>query len=364
MCAVFSAGLACGGTYLALGNKLETARKYAVLAETEDFLESVNYPDFNRQNAVSGYISGGGDKWTRYTPDDEIASAENYVNTSGTAAASGFQIQLADSGNILVSEVTKNLAMYNCGVREGDEISAIDGENVIEAGFENISSKLLGKQDTQCRLEILRDGKTFNFTFTRDNEYQREMAWKKLNNFGYLDIDHVNMFTDGYIKKALDEIGDVDGYILDLRDNTGGATESTVEGMDYLVGENNVTLTRFDGTDFAVYETHDGDDYEGKPIVVLVNPVTASSAEIMTALAKQAGGTVIGEKTVGKGVFQTDKTLKSGGSLHYTAGTYTVGDWECYHGVGIQPDIEIQMDYSLIGTDDDIQLKKALEILK
>lgn len=67
--------------------------------------------------------------------------------------------------------------------------------------------------------------------------------------------------------------------------------------------------------------------------------------------------------TFGKGVFQ-NRGLFYGESIRYTAGYYTVGDWECYNGKGIKPDVEIDMDSDYIGTDKDVQLEKALELLK
>ena len=72
------------------------------------------------------------------------------------------------------------------------------------------------------------------------------------------------------------------------------------------------------------------------------------------------GGTVIVRSAGNSGA---DITVSNGGVLHYTAGYYTVGDWECYQGTGIAPDVEVPMDSSLIGTDDDVQLKKCLELL-
>ena len=103
---------------------------------------------------------------------------------------------------------------------------------------------------------------------------------------------------------------------------------------------------------------------EGKKVVLLVNNNTASSAEIFTAALKQhIEVTIVGENTRGKGVYQIVNLLDNGDQFKYTAGTYTVGDWECYQGVGIAPDVEVPMDRELIGTDDDIQLKKALELL-
>jgi len=101
------------------------------------------------------------------------------------------------------------------------------------------------------------------------------------------------------------------------------------------------------------------------PMVVITNEKTMSAAEILTALLKQYGEDVklVGTKTYGKGIFQKEKELSNGGILRYTAGYITVGDWECYQGKGIEPDYEVEMDSSSIGSDDDIQLKKALKLL-
>ena len=71
----------------------------------------------------------------------------------------------------------------------------------------------------------------------------------------------------------------------------------------------------------------------------------------------------MGVNTYGKGIFQQEAELKSGGTVHYTAGKFYVDDRENWNGVGITPDVVVEMDSKLIGTDKDIQLKKAIELL-
>ena len=72
---------------------------------------------------------------------------------------------------------------------------------------------------------------------------------------------------------------------------------------------------------------------------------------------------IVGTTTFGKGIFQYVEEFENGGRLKYTAGYFTVGDWECWQGKGISPDVEVGMDRSLIGTDDDIQLQTAIKLL-
>ena len=129
-----------------------------------------------------------------------------------------------------------------------------------------------------------------------------------------------------------------------------------------FIGESQTVLQAQSELD-EIYETNDEILYD-VPIAVLINENTASAAEILTALLKQYGdATLVGMNTFGKGVYQ-NKGIFYGNSVRYTEGYYTVGDWEDYHGKGIKPDVEIDMDSDYIGTDKDIQLEKALELAK
>lgn len=137
-----------------------------------------------------------------------------------------------------------------------------------------------------------------------------------------------------------------------------------VQFADYFVGEASLQKNYYTGKTETLKTSDSSGDID-KPVVVLINEKTMSAAEIAAAFLKQYGKDVklVGQKTFGKGIFQLEEELSDGGKLHYTAGTYTVGDWECYQGKGIEPDVAVEMDPSYIGTDKDVQLKKALELL-
>lgn len=152
--------------------------------------------------------------------------------------------------------------------------------------------------------------------------------------------------------------------IIDLRGNLGGDITEAQNISDRFL-KTGVTHCFIDNADDYDFEMGDSGNEIDLPVVILVNGETASASEMMTALFMQNydNVTVIGTTTYGKGVFQDEKELSNGGILRFTNGYYTVGDWECYQDVGIEPDITLEMDESLIGTLSDTQLKKALEIL-
>lgn len=370
---VFSAGIAglatYGGFYLVNKEKIETGEKFSIIKECRDILEK-NCSEFNDEDAVigaiNGYLQSGGDKYTYYYQfynSDPVEDNINYINTSGTAIASGFQVQKSDDGNILMTKITPNLAADKQGLKTGDIITHIGGVSISEKGFENYANKILGKQDTEVDLTINRDGEIFNMNFKRDNELVREVNWEMNDDVAYIRISGFGMLSAGNMSTAMNEVGDAKKFIIDLRNNGGGQNEYMMQAVDYFAGDGEVVMNGNDGAT-EVYSTN-SNAVDAK-IVILINEKTASAAEIFTALCKQYGKdvTLVGMNTFGKGIFQKEADLSDGGKLHYTAGYFTVGDWECWHGKGITPDIIVEMDSSFIGTEDDIQFKKALELLE
>ncbi|MDE7105031.1 MAG: PDZ domain-containing protein [Ruminococcus sp.] len=373
--AVFSAGVAglatyCG-FYLVNKDKLETGEKFSIIKECRDILAEKGSGEFNDEDAVigaiNGYLQSGGDKYTYYYQFynvDPVEDNKNYINTSGTALASGFQVDVSADGNILLTDITPNLSADKQGLKKGDIITHIDGVSISEKGFENYANKILGKQDTETELTVNRDGEIFNMIFKRDNDLLRDVKWEMRGNVAYITISAFGMLSAGNMSTAMDEVGDADKFIIDLRNNPGGQNEYMIQAVDYFVDEGNVNYYKNNDVETDVDYTNSGS--VDAPVIVLINENTASAAEIFTALCKQFGKnvTLVGTNTFGKGIFQEEADLSDGGKLHYTSGYFTVGDWECWQGKGISPDITVEMDGSLIGTDEDIQLKKAFELLQ
>ncbi|MBR4362072.1 MAG: PDZ domain-containing protein [Ruminococcus sp.] len=370
--ALASAAVTFGVSWFALDysrrDVIKLGEEMSVVNECMDMLKENNYPISDEdpvKGAIVGYISAAAsDKYTKYTPansDEEDMTA--YVNTSGTALASGFQIEKADDGNILLTEITPGLAADKQGLCAGDKIVEINGESVTAKGYENIANKMLGKQDTKVSFTVLRDNKEIKIEFVRDHKYNSSCLYESIGDVEYIRLRHFEELTKGQYDEALKEAENKSKVLIDLRNNTGGKTEVGVYLAAQSCGECEVVKHAYTGKDEIVSMKQEP-KLEGKKVVLLVNNNTASSAEIFTAALKQhIEVTIVGENTRGKGVYQIVNLLDNGDQFKYTAGTYTVGDWECYQGVGIAPDVEVHMDRELIGTDDDIQLKKALELL-
>ncbi len=348
---------------------IELGEKMSVVNECEKVMKEADYPFSDNspiESGINGYVSGlASDKFSYYImpSDDAVKEMTDYVNTSGTAAASGFLIDIADDGNILITDVTNGLAADKQGIKKGDVITAIDGTSVKDKGYENIANKMLGKQDTKVSFTIRRDGDEFDLEFVRDHVYKNYVTHDARNSVGIITIKSIDQFAGGEFDQSVKALEDCNKIVIDLRNNPGGDGDVSMDWAARLCGKSQVTKYYYTGKKEEL-SLEGKKDFEDKKIVILVNENTASAAEIFCAnVAQNLDVKIVGTKTYGKGVFQNFADLSNGGQLCYVAGSFTVGDWECWQGVGISPDVEVQMDPALIGTDDDIQLKKAMELL-
>ncbi|MDE6774733.1 MAG: PDZ domain-containing protein [Ruminococcus sp.] len=361
-----SMGIGAGSMYLANKDKIEFMNKYPLMLEVQEFIkDSVEIPlpeNPSDETVINAYLSLYEDKYTVYSGKEDIFSAgfvQDEINNSPSAFGSGFQVEISDSFEMCISDVNINMSAYAQGIRSGDIVKSIDGIVVTD---KDSAKKIIGKDGTTVNLTIERNGTEQEINFTRRNDSQASngLDSKMYGNTLYVSIERENQMLFPDFKNLLAGY-DFDSLILDLRNNGGGYAQTAVEMADLFINHADVILKAKNGEDM-IHSTTDGVEYD-VPIVLLVNEKTASAAEILTALLKQYADTqIVGTNTFGKGIYQ-NIALFHGGSLKYTEGSVIVGDWEDYHGKGIAPDFDIPMDSTLKGTEDDIQLDKALEIL-
>lgn len=179
---------------------------------------------------------------------------------------------------------------------------------------------------------------------------------------GYLKITSFSKDTADSFQtnlKSLTSQG-AKALIIDLRGNSGGYTKQGIEVADQLLPECTITsVARRSGKK----KYYNSDETQvSVPYVLLVDHDTASASEIVAAAVKfNHGGTIVGVKTYGKGVFQEEKTFDDGSLLHYTAGEFFAPDGSRIHGVGVTPDVEVSGARD--GSAQDAALAKAREIL-
>lgn len=360
-------GLGAGSMYLANYKKINFMNRYPVLIEVDDYArnELEIAPPKNPDDSVvaDAYFRLYDDKYTYIEENLSPHSAEyglENVNNSSTAKTSGFKIKFNEKKQPYFSVVIEGLPADRQGIKVGDVVKKVDDYELTDY---NHAIRLTGENGTTVKLLIERDGKemSIDFTLSTDNEVLSKVHSEMYGDTLYVALEKISGEAATDFKTVLSEKS-FGSIILDLRNNSGGHTDIAVSIADLFIGAATTTLYTHNGEEQHI-KTTDKITYD-VPITVLINENTASAAEILTALLKQYGDAqLVGTNTFGKGIFQSRAFFK-GESVRYTDGYYTVGDWECYHGVGIKPDVEIDMDNEYIGTEYDVQLEKALELVK
>src|SRR5699024_8429955 len=175
------------------------------------------------------------------------------------------------------------------------------------ANLNDVVSKVKGKEGTKVTLTFQRGDDTKEYTFTRKSVENPTVDTKMLSgNIGYLSISEfdeitVEQFEDGL--KDLQKQG-AKSLIIDLRDNPGGLLSAVVDIADDILPKGKIVYTEDKNGKKKYYNAED-DDQLNMPLCVLVNGNSASASEILAgAIKDRDAGTLVGEKTFGKGIVQ------------------------------------------------------------
>lgn len=187
-----------------------------------------------------------------------------------------------------------------------------------------------------------------------------------ISNIGYVYITEFADDTANQFRDEMNRLYDqgMEKVIIDLRDNGGGYVDTSVKIADTILPECNIVSIKDKHGIKTSYDAND-DEYIRMPIVVLVNENTASASEILTgALKDNEYATVVGCKTFGKGIVQDVLPLEDGSGIKITVSEYYTPSGVCIHGTGIEPDINVELDYDKYLEDGtDSQLDAAVDYL-
>ncbi len=330
------------------------------------------------EGAVKGMADSLGDIHTVYYNKEQMQkileisskSVESYVGI-------GVTVTMDKNGVVTVVEPFKDSPAYNAGMKMGDKIIAVDGEDVTQIkDLEVIVKMIKGPENTNVKLTVYRSS---DFT-TKDFNIIRKKIKVELNirsemldsGIGYIRIlsfndKNIALLFDRHLEKLLEQ--NIKGLIIDLRDNLGGYYDQVVNIADRLIPKGIIVYTE-DRDKNKKVENSDATELD-VPIAVLVNGNSASASEVLSgALKDHKKGILVGTTTFGKGVVQEIKFLNDGSGLKVTVSKYFTPSGICIHEVGIEPDIETELpekyDYtpvSQVPRSDDVQLKKAVEVL-
>ena len=200
---------------------------------------------------------------------------------------------------------------YKAGIHPGDVIIAVDGKSTENMSTGDVADMLKGPKGTTVHISIAREGveKPMEFTLVRDEipRYSVDVHFLIKPGVGYMHVNGFNETTEREVSEALDSFGDLKGLILDLRGNPGGLLSEGVGVADKFLKKGQLIVSHHGRASaekrYIAQHGNSGKDY---PVVVLVNRLTASAAEIVSgAIQDHDRGLIVGEVTFGKGLVQT-----------------------------------------------------------
>ena len=314
-----------------------------------------------KNNIYKAYLSSYGDKYTvYYTPEEYKSMMES---TSGSFYGIGAVCQKADDGSILISEAYEDAPAYKSGIRNGDKVTEVNGEDITGMDLSVAVALIKGEKGTDVNLTVMRNGEKLSFTVTRDKIDIKTVSSEVLeNNIGYIYISQFDDVTTEQFKSAVDDLQKqgITGLVIDIRNNPGGVLKTVADMLDYILPNGLIVYTETKSGKRQEYSGSDNHELN-IPMAVLVNGNSASASEIFAgAMQDYDKAQIIGTQTFGKGIVQTIRPLTDGSAVKYTIAKYFTPKGQDIHGKGVTPDSIVELPDD---ATEDVQLKVAVEYL-
>ena len=319
-----------------------------------------------------GMIAGLDDAYAAYYTKEEYQSMMD--STNGSYYGIGVEMsQNMTTGIITITRVFEGSPAEEAGLLPGDVIYKVQDTEVTGEDLTKVVSMVKGAEGTTVPISVAREGESDYLTFDverRTIEISTVEHRMLDGNIGYISIASFDDVTVNQFLTALEDLenqGET-ALIIDLRNNGGGLVSSAGSILDRLLPEGLIVYTE-DKYGNREELKSDAENYFDKPLAVLVNGNSASASEIFAGAIKDYGiGTLVGTQTFGKGIVQKVYPLSDGTAVKLTVSKYYTPKGNNIHGIGIAPDVEVELDADVanaitIPEEKDNQLQKAVEIL-
>ncbi len=336
----------------------------------DDFLYKVDKEKL-RQGELKGMVASLDDPYSEYLTLEDFNALEEQTN--GKFFGIGVSVSSNEEGQILVIAPIKDTPAEKVGIKTGDLILKVNGEPVSGNDLQAAVAKIKGDKGTSVKITIYRPStkETKDIDVKRDEIKMETVISNKIKDLGYIGITQFNDNTYDEFKKALDSLKEknIKGLIIDLRGNPGGTVDSVEKIANELLPEGTIVSAK-NRAGQVVFDYKSDKECLNLPMAVLINGGSASASEILAgAIRDFKKGTLIGEKSFGKGIVQSVFPFSDGSGLKITTSEYFTPSGENIHKKGIKPDIEVKLPESVKGIgiehlDTDNQLKKAIEVLE
>ena len=351
------------------------AEEYQKMDDIRWFLANHYYTEVDEdalmESAYYGLVNGLDDKYSSYISAKDYADYLESLFGTGTYYGVGitFLNEPIESGFYVLAVNTKGPA-YAQGARKGDIIVSVDGVDALTMNGDELRDHIRGDLGTKVTIGLLRGDSVREIEITRAEIPTESVVFEMLDDgIAYISISEFIQETGKDFSSALEkaEAAGAKALIVDLRDNGGGLVSASIAVADELMNKAVVVSTIDHDGNTSSYTTANG--RTALPYVVLINGNTASASEILSAgIQDNKEGTIIGTLSFGKGIIQNVMTLSDGSAVKYTELQYLSPNGNPIHGVGITPDIVVELTEDCYDERGflvvDAQLNKAIEVLK
>ena len=317
-----------------------------------------------------GLVAGLGDPYAAYYNEEETQSMLDSSAGSYCGIGAVFSQNML-TGVITVSRVYEGFPSYEAGMLPEDILIKVDGEEVTGQDLTNVVTKIKGEEGTEVTVTMLRGEEELDFTMKRRVIEVPTVEYEMLaDHVGYIQITEFDSVTSSQFHEALSDLTEqgMERLVIDLRNNGGGSVDAVCSIADELLPEGPIVFTEY--KDGERIERSSDEDCVDVPMAVLMNGNSASASEILAgALQDYDVAEIVGTQSYGKGIVQSIIDLQDGTALKITTAKYYTPNGNNIHGIGITPDVEIDLTEELktmvdIPYEEDVQLQKAIEVLQ
>lgn len=322
--------------------------------------------------AAAAMVKATGDRWSYYIPASQYEAHKE--QSENAYVGIGITIQQAEDGSgFLIVMVNQNGPAQEAGIQVNDLLIAVEDQDVREMTADQVRELIRGEAGTKVSLTVMRQGEHQTLAVERRRIESAVATGQMLaDGIGLVKISNFDERCASESIAAVQKLQQEGAkkVIFDVRNNPGGYAEELVKLLDYLLPEGDLFRSvSYDGTEKV--DTSDADCLD-MPMAVLINGSSYSAAEFFAAaLQEYQAATIVGEPTVGKGVYQTTISLGDGSAVALSTGKYFTPKGNSLTDVGVIPDVRVDVDeetaekiyYGTLGYADDLQIQAAIQVL-
>lgn len=345
------------GTNLDLGQGMKADDKELIgeMESLKGLLDKNFLFDYEEEDLYNGALKGMfanlGDPYTSYYPAEEFTKLME--NLDGRYKGIGVTVSASKEGTIKVIQVFEDSPAKEAGMKSGDIIKSVEGKEFDATELDKAVGLIRGEPGTKVKLEVIRisedkpEGEEIPMMVERRDVKVDTVFAKNISigdkNIGYLRLSAFDDITWDDFKEKYSKLknSDIDGLVLDLRNNPGGSLDVCLNIADTFLDEG-VIVTTEDKNGNVITEKSDA-DMDDIPMVTLINENSASASEILAGAFKDRGRSkIVGKKSFGKGIVQKLFPLENGAGAKITISEYKTPNGEKINKIGVKPDVEVE----------------------